>query len=102
VQIGASIIHGGATFTIGVSDPLAEAGLQPASGECAIAGRQPRLRVAPSLDPAAEVAFMVSPGDRIRLLGRWKTWRKVETLTGYYPGRKGWLTEREVICPPQG
>jgi hypothetical protein len=99
IEIGADIIHGGAVHAFGVSDPVAERELLPMDAACTIAGLEPHLRVAPSASSGAEVAFMVARGDRIRVRGKWKTWRKVTTVTGYYPGRDGWLSEGEVSCP---
>ena len=99
IEIGANIIHGGAVHAFGVLDAKAEREMTPLEADCKIAGKEPHLRVAPSESRAAQAPFMVSNGDWIRVRGQYGTWRKVTTVTGYYPGKDGWLTEGETLCP---
>ena len=98
-EIGANIIHGGAVHAFGVVDAKAESEMIPWEADCKIAGKEPHLRVAPTDSQAAEAPFMVSNGDWIHVRGKYGTWRKVTTVSGYYPGKDGWLTEGETVCP---
>lgn len=97
--IGEDCIPSCTVFQVGVADPKAERAAQPLrEATCKIAGAEPKLYVAPTPGPKTEAPFMVQAGDAVRVRARLGAWRKVRTVTGFYPGRDGWLPEEQVRC----
>jgi len=99
IIIGKDVVHDGATHVFGISNPKVEREMQPMQADCVIAGSEPHLRVAPVASLGTQAPFMVSPGDKIRIQGKWGTWRKAKLVSGYFPGKEGWLSVKEVACP---
>lgn len=108
LMIGAQIMNwtgvGGGPLWFGIADPMAESRLEPAlnGATCLLRGKPVNLYIKPTAQrgrssPAA-APFLVEADNEVRVIGKAADWRKVQLVTGYFPGTIAWAHESDLSC----